>query len=65
MHQDKVGNHIAIGDEVVYSVSARSTRLGIGTVEAITATRIHVRESGCLSSHQPDRVIKVIRENYA
>lgn len=62
MHLDKANNQLAVGDEVAFSVSDRSTRLGFGIIEAFTATRVRVRVNGRLSSHQPDRIIKVIRE---
>lgn len=62
MHSDKVGNPLAIGDEVAYAVGARSTRLEIGTILSFTPKRIRVQGPLWRSDHQPDRVLKVIRE---
>lgn len=63
MHPDKVGNQLSAGDEVAYSVGARSTRLEIGLVDGFAAKRVSVNKNGNRTWHSPDRVIKVFREN--
>lgn len=61
MFQDRVNNPLTIGDRVAYSVSDRSTRLGVGHIQSFTTKRVRVQDerTGSVSDHQADRIVKV------